>query len=158
MKIIFHMRFIILFIIVFLTSCTQNKVTSNHGVLSLEKKYNEIFIKKTNKNDILDILGPPSTSSTFNNNIWIYVERKKTNQSIIKLGKKKIEKNNVLVLELDERNIMVKKELYDLNKMNKLDFSKNTTEKSYSKNTFIYNLLTSLREKINAPRRKILKK
>ena len=152
------MRFIILFIIVFLASCTQNKVTSNHGVLSLEKKYNEIFIKKTNKNDILDILGPPSTDSTFNNNIWIYVERKKTNQSIIKLGKKKIKKNNVLVLELDERGILVKKELYDLNKMNKLDFSKNTTEKSYSKNTFIYNLLTSLREKINAPRRKILKK
>ena len=152
------MRFIILFIIVFLASCTQNKVTSNHGVLSLEKKYNEIFIKKTNKNDILDILGPPSTDSTFNNNIWIYVERKKINQSIIKLGKKKIEKNNVLVLELDERGILVKKELYDLNKMNKLDFSKNTTEKSYSKNTFIYNLLTSLREKINAPRRKILKK
>ena len=152
------MRYIILFIIVFLASCTQNKVTSNHGVLSLEKKYNEIFIKKTNKNDILDILGPPSTDSTFNNNIWIYVERKKTNQSIIKLGKKKIKKNNVLVLELDERGILVKKELYDLNKMNKLDFSKNTTEKSYSKNTFIYNLLTSLREKINAPRRKILKK
>ena len=152
------MRFIILFIIVFIVSCTQNKVTSNHGVLSLEKKYNEIFIKKTNKNDILDILGPPSTDSTFNNNIWIYVERKKTNQSIIKLGKKKIEKNNVLVLELDERDILVKKELYDLNKMNKLDFSKNTTEKSYSKNTFMYNLLTSLREKINAPRRKILEK
>ena len=152
------MRFIILFIVVFLASCTQNKVTSNHGVLSLEKKYNEIFINKTNKNDILDILGPPSTESTFNNNIWIYVERKKTNQTIIKLGKKKIEKNNVLVLELDERGILVKKELYDLNKMNKLDFSKNTTEKSYSKNTFIYNLLTSLREKINAPRRKILEK
>ena len=158
MKIIFHMRFIILFIIVILASCTQNKVTSNHGVLSLEKKYNEIFIKKTNKNDILDILGPPSTDSTFNNNIWIYVERKKTNQSIIKLGNKKIEKNNVLVLELDERGILVKKELYDLNKMNKLDFSKNTTEKSYSKNTFMYNLLTSLREKINAPRRKKLEK
>ena len=152
------MRFIILFIIVFLASCTQNKVTINHGVLSLEKKYNEIFIKKTNKNDILDILGPPSTDSTFNNNIWIYVERKKTNQSIIKLGKKKIKKNNVLVLELDERGILVKKELYDLNKMNKLDFSKNTTEKTYSKNTFMYNLLTSLREKINAPRRKILEK
>ena len=152
------MRFIILFIVVFLASCTQNKVTSNHGVLSLEKKYNEIFIKKTNKNDILDILGPPSTDSTFNNNIWIYVERKKTNQTIIKLGKKKIEKNNVLVLELDERGILVKKELYDLNKMNKLDFSKNTTEKTYSKNTFMYNLLTSLREKINAPRRKILEK
>ena len=152
------MRFIILFIIVFLASCTQNKVTINHGVLSLEKKYNEIFIKKTNKNDILNILGPPSTNSTFNNNIWIYVERKKINQSIIKLGKKKIKKNNVLVLELDERGVLVKKELYDLNKMNKLDFSKNTTEKSYSKNTFMYNLLTSLREKINAPRRKILEK
>ena len=73
-------------------------------------------------------------------------------------NKKKIEKNNVLVLELDERGVLVKKELYDLNKMNKLNFSKNTTEKSYSKNTFMYNLLTSLREKINAPRRKILEK
>ena len=148
------MRFIILFIIVFLTSCTQNKVTSNHGVLSLEKKYNEIFIKKTNKNDILNILGPPSTDSTFNNNIWIYVERKKTNQTIIKLGKKKIEKNNVLVLELDGRGILSKKKLYNLDDMNDYKFVEKATQKDFSQNSFVYGVLSSLRDKINAPTRK----
>ena len=152
------MRYFFIIALIFIVSCSTNKVKNNHGVLSLNNKFNKIVVEKSNSNDILNLLGPPSTKSSFDINIWIYIERKKTNQSIFKLGKKKIEKNNVLVLELDERDILVKKELYDLNKMNKLDFSKNTTEKSYSKNTFMYNLLTSLREKINAPRRKKLEK
>ena len=152
------MKFFFIITFIFILSCSTNKVKNNHGVLSLNNKFNKIVVENSNSNDILNLLGPPSTKSSFDTNIWIYIERKKTNQSVFKLGKQKIEKNNVLVLELDERGILVKKELYDLNKMNKLDFSKNTTEKSYSKNTFIYNLLTSLREKINAPRRKILKK
>ena len=89
-----HMKFFLLFIFIFILSCSANKVVKNHGVLSLEIKSKKIHINKSNANDIISVLGPPSTKSTFDENTWIYVESTKVNQSIIKLGKNKIEKNN----------------------------------------------------------------
>ena len=148
------MKIILIFLLFFTLGCNTNKVRKNHGVLSLENKYNKIFINKTNSNDLVQILGPPSTKSDFDKNIWIYIERTKENQSLLKLGKQKIKKNNVLVVSINEKGILEKKELYDINKMNKIKFSEQTTETIYSKNTYIYNVLTSLREKINAPVRK----
>ena len=145
------MKYILILILFFTLSCSLNKVKNNHGVLSLESKISKIKINKSNTNDIINIFGPPSTKSTFDNNLWIYIERKKVNRSIFKLGNKKIVKNNVAILEIDNKGILKKKEIYDLNKMNKYKFSKNTTQNSYEKNSYIYGVLTSLREKINAP-------
>ena len=59
--------------------------------------------------------------------------------------------NNVAVLELNSKGLLNSKKIYDLNNMNNYKFSKNTTEKNYEKNSYIYGVLTSLREKINAP-------
>jgi len=145
------MKYILILILFFTLSCSLNKVKNNHGVLSLENKISKIIINKSNTNDIINIFGPPSTKSTFDNNLWIYIERKKATRSIFKLGVKKIVKNNVAILEIDNKGILKKKEIYDLNKMNKYKFSENTTQNSYKKNSYIYGVLTSLREKINAP-------
>ena len=152
------MRFLLIIIFIITSSCSSNKVVNSHGVLSLEKKSKKIILNISNSNDIIEILGPPSTKSSFNDNTWIYIERKKTNQSIFKLGKKRIERNNVLVVQLDNKGILKQKDFYNLNKMNKVKFTKEITEKGYSKDTFVYSLLTSLREKINAPVRKRNKK
>ena len=148
MKLLFIIAFI------FILSCSTNKVKNNHGVLSLNNKFNKIVVEKSNSNDILNLLGPPSTKSSFDINIWIYIERKKTNQSIFKLGKQKIEKNNVLILELNSKGILAKKKLYNLDDMNDYKFVEKTTQKDFSKNSFVYGVLSSLREKINAPVRK----
>ena len=145
------MKYIFILLLFFTLSCTLNKVKNNHGVLSLESKVNKIIINKSNKNDIISIFGPPSTKSTFDNNVWIYIERKKSNRSIFTLGSKKIIKNNVAVLEINKMGILEKKTIYDLNNMNKYKFSKNTTDTKYEKNSYIYGVLTSFREKINAP-------
>ena len=67
------------------------------------------------------------------------------------MGSKKIVKNNVAILEIDNKGILKKKEIYNLNKMNKYKFSKNTTQHDFEKNSYIFGVLTSLREKINAP-------
>ena len=116
-----------------------------------EKKFNKIQINKSNSNDIITIFGPPSTKSTFDNKVWIYIERKKTNKSIFKLGNQKIEKNNVVVLEINNKGILSKKEIYDIENMNKYKFSKKKTTKKYSKDSYIYGVLSSLRDKIDAP-------
>jgi outer membrane protein assembly factor BamE (lipoprotein component of BamABCDE complex) len=153
------MKYILILLLFFTLSCTLNKVKNNHGVLSLETKIDKIKINKTNKNDIIKIFGPPSTKSKFDNNLWIYIERKKSNRSIFALGAKKTVKNNVAVLEIDNKGLLKSKTIYDLNKMNKYKFSENTTQNSYQKNSYIYGVLTSLREKINAPakRKKVSK-
>tara|TARA_B100000579_G_C22621364_1_gene752080 strand:- start:384 stop:845 length:462 start_codon:yes stop_codon:yes gene_type:complete len=145
------MKYILILILLFTLSCSLNKVKNNHGVLSLENKIHKIKIDQSNKNDIINIFGPPSTKSTFDNNIWIYIERKKENRSIFKLGNQKIVKNNVAILEINSKGILKKKEIYDLNKMNKYKFTEDITDNNYEKNSYIYGVLTSLREKINAP-------
>ena len=145
------MKYIFILILFFTLSCTLNKVKNNHGVLALEKKYNKIIVNKSNTNDIISVFGPPSTKSTFNDDIWIYIERKKSNRSIFRLGKQKIDKNYVAVLEINNKGILKKKEIFDLNNMNKYKFSETSTASSYSKDSYIYGVLTSLREKINAP-------
>ena len=67
------------------------------------------------------------------------------------MGKKKTLVNNVLLLEVNDRGILIRKYLSDLNQMNDLEFEKEFTTVSYSKKSFVYNLLSSLRSKINDP-------
>tara|TARA_B100002051_G_scaffold234162_1_gene233817 strand:+ start:63 stop:521 length:459 start_codon:yes stop_codon:yes gene_type:complete len=152
------MKYLILFLLFFTLSCSLNKVKNNHGVISLKDKFNKINVNQSNKNDIINILGPPSTKSSFDNNVWIYIERKKTNSSIFKLGNQKTEKNNVVVLEISNKGLLNKKELFDLNDMNKYKFTEKNTTKNYDKNSYIYGVLSSLREKIDAPKKRRTKK
>ena len=119
----------------------------------LDSKYEDLKINITNKNDILKIVGPPSLVSDFDKNKWIYVERLKSNQSIIKLGSQKIKKNNVLVVKLDNSGMLIEKKLYNLNDMNDLKYLKKTTDKDFDNQNILYDVFTSLREKINAPLR-----
>ena len=140
---------IILFILV--TNCGFKKRVDHHGVHLLKKKSDLIIVAETNKNDIIKLLGPPSVKSTFNNDLYFYIERKTTTGKIIKLGKKKYLENNVLVLEIDNRGILLKKEFYDLNKMKKMKIVSNETSVDYKKQSFIYEFLSSMRQKINDP-------
>ena len=110
-----------------------------------------LTVSETNKNDIIKLLGPPSVKSTFNNDLYFYIERKTTTGKLIKLGKKKYLENNVLVLEIDNRGVLFKKEFYDLNKMKKIKIVSNQTEVDYKKQSFIYEFLSSMRQKINDP-------
>ena len=145
-------KFIFLFtILLFLISCQQREVIKTHGIAYLKKREKLIIVNETNKNDVVSILGQPSTKGMTDNNVWIYIERKKTNRSIFALGTKKTVKNNVAVLEIDNKGLLVSKKMYDLDKMNKYKFSENNTNTNYEKNSYIYGVLTSLREKINAP-------
>ena len=129
----------------------MNKVVLHHGVHNLEKKQTKIQINQSNRNDIIQLIGPPSTKSSFDNDVFIYIERKTSNSKLTKLGKKKLLVNNVLILEIDDKGILVDKKFYDKEDMQKLVFDKYETTVSYSKTSFIYNFLYSLRQKIDDP-------
>ena len=135
----------------FILNCSLNKVIKHHGVHFLEQKEKDLLLNKSNKNDIIKILGPPSTKGTFDNDLWIYIETTSSSSRLTRLGQKKLLTNNVLVVELNNRGILVKKDFYNLNNINKIDFSQGTTEQPYSKRNFIYSFISNLRKKINDP-------
>jgi len=154
MYLLFIMKILLIILFLFISNCTLNKVVKHHGIHYLEKKQKFLIVNLTNENDIISLLGPPSTKSKFDNDTWIYLERKTSKDSLIKLGKKITIVNNVLVLEIDNKGLLVKKEFLNINNMKKMKFSKNTTAINYSKNSFVYDFLTSLRQKISDPRSK----
>ena len=144
-------RFIIfLFLLLFIVNCSSNKVSNTHGFTSLQAKYERIIINKTNKNDIYKILGPPSTISNFDENKWFYIQTRKENQSLLRLGIKKIEKNNVLIVSFNNKGILEEKKILNLDDMNDIKYVKEITKKDYKQNNTIYKILSSLREKANS--------
>ena len=144
---------ILLFILIFIFnySCSLNKVVKHHGVHYLEKKQKKLVILENNSNDVRQFLGPPSTKNYFDNDIWVYIERKTTVSNLSSLGKRRILTNNVLVLEFDSRGTLVKKNFYDKDQMNKIKMSENKTSVLNKKDTFIRSILVGLRQKINDP-------
>ena len=144
---------IILFISIFLliTNCNLKQNIEHHGVHMLEEKVKKLTLNEDNKNDVIRTLGPPSVESNFNNDLMFFIERKILIRGLTKLGKRQILANNVLIVEIDNRGILVKKEFIDLNQMNDLDISKRITEIDYQKTTFIYDFLSSMRQKVNDP-------
>ena len=114
-------------------------------------KEKKLILNISNKNDIIKILGPPSVESKFNTEVLFFIERKISNKSSFKLSKQVIITNNVLVVELDNYGILKNKDFYDLTKMNDLKFSKKITTVDYTKDSFIYNFLSSMRQKLNDP-------
>ena len=126
-------------------------MVKHHGVPFLEKKQSSLIVNKSNKNDIKQILGNPSTTSKFDNDIWIYIERKQTQSKLKNLGKMKIFKNDVLVLEIDNFGILKNKKFYNKEDMKKIKISDASTKTGFSKNSFIYDFMSSMRQKINDP-------
>jgi len=143
----------IIFIILVATSCSIKPIDNYHGVAFLEKKQKELSINKSNKNDIIKILGAPSTESILEDDLWIYIENRKSKSSLFKLGKEIVLTSNVLVLEIDKKGILKNKKFYNIDDQNKIKFSNNKTEIS-DKDSFVYGVISSLREKIDSPKNK----
>tara|TARA_Y200000002_G_C22190072_1_gene458904 strand:+ start:111 stop:512 length:402 start_codon:yes stop_codon:yes gene_type:complete len=131
----------------------MNKVSDNHGHRFMEKKFDKISLNKSNKNDIRKLIGPPSSISKFGD-VWFYIERKKTNQSLFKLGKKKISSNNIIIIEFTNYGVVTSKEFLDLNSMKDIKIAEKKTLKKFDNNNKLYDVLSTLREKINAPTRR----
>ena len=146
------LKFLLIFIsTILLTNCSFKKVDKHHGVPFLEEKQKLLVIDETNKNEIRKILGSPSSTSLFDNDIWIYVERKLTQSELKNFGRMKLIKNDVLVLEIDNRGILNNKSFYNKDDMENVKIAEATTEDGFRKKTFIYDFMSSMRQKMNDP-------
>ncbi len=131
-----------------ISNCSFNLVDDHHGVFFLDKKEKKIAVQESNINDILGIFGEPSTKSSFDNDVWVYIERKISNTHFF--GRRKLIVNNVLVLEIDDRGILAKKDFFNIDDMKELKFDSSRSE-TIKKRNFIYNFLSSLRQRVNDP-------
>ena len=133
------------------SNCSFKPVVKHHGVPFLEKKQSTLVINESNSNDIKDILGNPPIISKFDNDVWIYIERRQTQSKLKNLGKMKIFKNDILVLEIDKYGILKKKNFYNKEDMKNIKIAEATTEAGFQKNSFIYEFMSNMRQKINDP-------
>ena len=145
--------FFLFIILIFFTECQRNEIIKTHGISYLDKKEKLIVINQSNKNDTISILGQPATKGMTNNNLWIYIERTITQGKLLKLGRKNLTKNNVLVLEFNKFGVLNKKEFYDKESMNQINFAKAITENEVKKENFIYSFLSSIRTKMEAKKK-----
>ena len=145
------MKILLIILTLFLSNCKLNKVVNHHGIHNLELKSKELFVNKTNVNDINKILGPPSSSSYFNNDVLIYLERKTSNSKLLKLGKRKLIVSNVLLLEIDKRGMLINKEFLNKNDLNKLKISQKETGINTRKQSFISEALSGVIDRIDDP-------
>jgi len=83
--------------------------------------------------------------------VWIYIERKQTQSRLRDLGKMRIYKNDVLVIEIDNYGLLKKKDFFNKEDMKRIKVVKTTTETGFKKNTFIYDFMSSMRQKVNDP-------
>ena len=70
----------------------------------------------------------------------------------------KIFENNVLILDIDSYGILKKKEFFNKDDMENIKLVKSTTTSGFTRNSFIYNFMSSMRQKINDPLGKRAKK
>ena len=145
------MKKTILIILIFLTfSCKLTPVNKISGIQNIEEKIKKIDIGKSNKNDIIKILGYSIASEPDNENIWYYMEMQETRNFF---GKKKITKELVLVLEFDNRSILYKKEIYDSNNKNQIFFDEEKTVSRTIDKNFVKDFLSSTRKRLQSAKK-----
>ena len=145
------MKIFLIILAIFLTSCKLNKVVNHHGIHNLEAKSQELLINQTNINQIKSLLRPPSSTSYFDEDILIYLERKTSNSKLLKLGKKKLIASNVLLLEVNNRGMLINKEFLNQDDLNKLVFTKKTTQTTVDQESFVSRALSGINTKIDDP-------
>tara|TARA_A100000164_G_scaffold325518_1_gene310643 strand:+ start:585 stop:1052 length:468 start_codon:yes stop_codon:yes gene_type:complete len=147
----FTKLFITLFII--LTGCQLQEPTKNHGIVFLENRSNKLILNKSNKNDVIKIIGRPHSKSIDDENMWIYLERTLSKGKYHKLGQHVLKKNNTLVLKFDKFGILKSKKIFDINDTNKVAFSSKETKNELTQKSFVESFLSSVKQKMYGNRK-----
>ncbi len=143
----------IIFFLILLNNCQLKEPNKAHGINFLENREKTLIIGKTNKNDILKLIGKPHTKSIKNEDTWIYFERTITRGKLIKLGQNVLKENNVLALEFDRYGVLENKKIYNMNDMKKVTYSAKETDNDISQQSFVGKFLSSIRQKMYGKRK-----
>ncbi len=148
-----HYKRLFIFLFFILTACQLQEPTKNHGIVFLENRAKKLIINKSNKNDVVKIIGQPHSKSISDDNVWIYLERTLTKGKYHKLGQHVLKKNNTLVLKFDKFGILKDKKIYNKENTNKVAFSEKKTKNELSKKSFVETFLSSVKQKMYGNRK-----
>ena len=144
----YHYIFPFIFILYILSGCQLQEPLKNHGIIYLENRSNKLILNKSNKNNVIDVIGYPQIKTEDKNESWIYIERVLTKGKYHKLGKHILKENNVLVLNFNKYGILIKKDFLTKNDINKLKFSKKDTKNEITRKSFVQSFLQSVKQKM----------
>jgi outer membrane protein assembly factor BamE (lipoprotein component of BamABCDE complex) len=144
----YHLNIFLIIILTILISCKLQEPSKNHGIIFLKNRSDKLIINKTNKNDVINIIGQPHTKSINNDDEWIYFERILTKGKFHKLGKNIVKSNNILILEFNKYGVLDRKHLFNKEDINKVAFSSEVTKNETSQRSFVQKFLQSLKSKM----------
>ena len=144
----YHSIVFLFIIFLILLGCQLQEPAKNHGILFLDNRSKKLTINKSNKNDVIKILGQPHSKTFDQDDTWIYIERTLTKGKYHKLGRHELKTNNTLILSFDKYGILENKDFYNKEDINKIKFSKKTTSNDLSKKSFVESFLQSVKKKM----------
>ena len=142
------LKILSIFLLLILVNCKLQEPIKPHGIIFLDNRAKKLITNKSNKNDVIKVLGSPQIVEDKNKLTWIYIERILTKGKYHKLGRHVLKENNILVLKFDKYGILTNKILYDKEKIKKMDFSKKETEHSLTNKSFVQKFLQSVKQKM----------
>ncbi len=131
-----------------LNNCQLKEPDKVHGINFLKNRSNQLILNKTNKNDVIKLLGNPHIKSDTSNDEWIYIERIFSKGKLYKLGQNVLKENNVLVISFNKYGLIDQKIFLDKKNLNEIKFSNKITESEMQKKSFAERFLTSIKEKM----------
>jgi outer membrane protein assembly factor BamE (lipoprotein component of BamABCDE complex) len=148
----FQKVYIIIFLIL-LNNCQLKEPNKPHGINFLENREKTLVIGKTNQNDVIKLIGNPHSTSIKDEATWIYFERTITRGKMIKLGQNVLKENNLLELKFNKYGVLIDKNFYDKEDMNKIAYSNKQTENNITQPSFVEKFLSSMRQKMYGTRK-----
>tara|TARA_B100000575_G_scaffold293731_1_gene306113 strand:+ start:525 stop:986 length:462 start_codon:yes stop_codon:yes gene_type:complete len=147
-----YFKYSLLLIFFILISCKLQDPLNNHGINFLKNRSEKLIVNKSNKNDVIKVIGQPHSRSINNENEWFFIERTLTKGEYHKLGKNVLKANNILVLNFNKYGILEKKTFLEKEDKNEVKFSKKVTNNELTKKSFVERFLSSIRTKMYGQR------
>ena len=138
--------FFLLFLMNILNSCGLNKANYTEGLTNLEERQKLLTINKTNKNDVVSLLGEAVIKEYPNESRWVFIENVKKKSLT---GSSKTIKNNLLLLEFNTRGILVNKKLLVKKDMKKLKFDKDIQISQGVNSSFSKKFFTTIKKRMS---------
>ena len=144
----FHNNILYLLVFIILISCKLQEPLKTHGIIFLENRSQKLVLNKSNKNDVIRIMGRPHIKEDEINQSWIYLERILSKGKYHKLGRHILKENNVLVLNFDKYGVLKNKKFLKKEDLKKLEFSEKITENELTQKSFVQKFLQSIKQKM----------
>lgn len=140
-------------VFIILISCKLQEPLKTHGIIFLENRSQKLVLNKSNKNDVIRIMGRPHIKEDEINQSWIYLERILSKGKYHKLGRHILKENNVLVLNFDKYGVLKNKQFLKKEDLKKLEFSQKITENELTQKSFVQKFLQSIKQKMYSNQR-----